>query len=382
MQRAYAHAPIPSETPIVPSELRDQELEVRCSGTEEAVHGARGQLLSPGRALLRLACFIAIVVAFIFAANALISVGIRDIKTSSLGAWNQLMQGRVNADVIISGSSRAAYHYDPRVIESVTGRTAFNIGRAGTQTDVQLAVLKAYLEHNRKPKLIVHNLDAFSFVTSREIYDPVLYVPYLRDEAIYGPLRRIDPSMTKSRYIPLYGYVVEDMNFTWVEGLRALLGFSPKEDYFLGFSPRDIKWSDEFRKFKASKPHGVEFPVEAGGVEALEQLIEECRANEIPLVLVYSPEFSGMQEMTNNRAEIFAQFQNLASKYHVPLWDYSDWKSNGDRKLFYNSQHLNATGAELFSGDLANRLKGYFADRQGTAGRLGASEAEAHANRN
>ena len=92
-------------------------------------------------------------VSCIFTTNALITSGLKRVKTSSYGAWNQVMQGRVNADVIISGSSRAAYHYDPRAIESVTSRTAFNIGRAGTQTDVQLAVLKAYLEHNQKPAL-------------------------------------------------------------------------------------------------------------------------------------------------------------------------------------------------------------------------------------
>ena len=108
----------------------------------------------------------------------------------------------------------------------------------------------------------MHNLDAFTFVTSRQIYDPALYVPYLGDREIYGPLHRIDPNIAKSRYIPLYGYVVEDMNFTWVEGLKALFGVSPKQDYFQGFSPRDMKWTDDFNKFKADNPDGVGFAVE------------------------------------------------------------------------------------------------------------------------
>ena len=132
-----------------------------------------------------------------------------------LGAWNQVMQGRVNADIVISGSSRATYHYDPRVIESRTGQTTFNIGKVGSQTDVQVAVLKAYLEHNRKPSLIVHNLDAFSFVTTQEIFEPAQYVPYLGDQTLYESLRPFDPNLAKSRYLPLYGYIVEDMNFAW-----------------------------------------------------------------------------------------------------------------------------------------------------------------------
>jgi hypothetical protein len=156
---------------------------------------------------------------------------------------------------------------------------------------------------------------------------------------------------------------VEDMNFTWVTGLKALAGSSPKQDYFLGFSPRDEKWTDDFRNFKAGNPKGVSFAIEPAGIQALEQLIDVCQKNGISLVFVYSPEYRGMQEMTNNRAEIFAEFHTLASRHHVPLWDYSEWKYDGDQDCFYNSQHLNAKGAALFSDDVATRLKGYWAAR-------------------
>jgi hypothetical protein len=319
--------------------------------------------LAPLAALWRLVCFFGLVIALVFVMNALVGSGLRRIKTSSYGAWNRAMQGKVNADVIISGSSRAAYDYDPRVIEAVTGVSAFNLGRNGSQTDVQLAVLRAYLEHNRKPRLIVHSLDAFTFVTTREVYDPALYIPYLKDEQIYRPLRQINPNFFKSRYIPLYGYVVEDMNFSWVLGLGALLGWSPKENYFLGFSPQNRKWTGEFQKYQAANPEGVSFAVEPAGVQVLDQLIQLCQQNSIQLVFVYPPEYSEMEAMTNNREQIFAKFKELAARANVPIWDYSDWKYDGNRDLFYNSQHLNAGGAAIFSRDFADRLKSYFAEQ-------------------
>ena len=77
---------------------------------------------------------------------------------------------------------------------------------------MQVAVLRAYLEHNRKPDLVIHNLDAFTFETTREVYASAQYTPYLYDEELYRPLLKIDPNTWKSRYVPLYGYVVEDMN--------------------------------------------------------------------------------------------------------------------------------------------------------------------------
>jgi hypothetical protein len=327
-----------------------------------------------GVALGRLTCFFGIIVILAFVSNALITAGLRRVKTSSYGAWNQMMQGKVNADVLISGSSRAEYHYDPRTIEATTGLSAFNLGRNGSQTDVEFAVLKTYLEHNRKPRLIVHNLDAFTFVSSRDVYDPALYVPYLRDPELYPTLRQINHDFVKSRYVPLYGYVVQDINFSWVMGFKALLGWSPPQDHFLGFSPRAKQWTDDFQNFRTNNPNGVNFAIERRGVEVLEQLIQLCKANGIKLVFVYSPEYSEMQSLETNRGHIFGEFQRLATRYGVPIWDYSKWKYAGDTAYFYNSQHLNERGAAVFSADLASRLQQYLMVQPGLANGLEAAD--------
>lgn len=318
-------------------------------------------MLEPWKAVRRIACFFGLVVLLIFVMNAMITSGLRRLKTSAFGASNQIMDGKVNAQIVISGSSRALAHYDPRTIEAITGRTAFNLGRNGAQTDMQVAFLKAYLAHNQKPEIVVHNLDAFTFVTTREVFDPVEYTPYLYDRDLYSALGKINPKIWKSRYLPLYGYVVEDMNFTWVLGLKGFFGWSPPEDYFLGFNPRSKKWTDDFQNMKANNPHGVSFGIEPEGIRVVEDLIRVCRQNGIQLILVYSPEYAEMQSLTKNRAEVFGLFHELADHSSVPLWDYSDWKYAGNQELFQNSQHLNAAGAGIFSADLANRLKAYLA---------------------
>jgi len=338
-----------------------------------APHAAEASRLPLRAALLRLTCFFALIAVLAWSANEIIGIGLRRLTTTHYGSWNAVMQGKVNADIVISGSSRAAYHYDPRIIEGVTGHSAFNLGRNGSQTDVQLAVLNAYLEHNRRPLLVIHNLDAFSFVPTSEIYDPALYVPYLNDPELYSSLTAIDPGLKKSRYIPLYGYVVEDMNFSWMLGVRSLLGVPPSERSFGGFTPQNRTWTDDFESYRKMHPDGVSFPVEHSGVDDFTQLIRTCEKNHIHLIFVYSPEYSEMQEMTTNRREIFAEFQKLSTTYQVPLWDFSSWKYDANRAYFYNSQHLNATGAELFSNDLAVRLSIWFAHQQQGTPEPGAS---------
>jgi hypothetical protein len=309
----------------------------------------------------RIACFFAVIIVLAFGLHLMITSGIRRIRTGQYGVSNRMMQGKINAQVIITGSSRAVSHFDPRIIEAQTGRSAFNLGRNGSQTDMQLAVLKAYLEHNRKPEVVIHNLDAFSFVDTREVYAPAQYVPYLYDQELYQPLRKINRNTWKSRYLPLYGYVVDDMTFSWMLGVRALVGWSPPEDFFLGFNPRSRKWTDEFQRFKSGNTEGVRWPVDPDGMQSMEDLIRLCQQRGIQLIFVYSPEYAEMQKLTTNRAEVFDRFRELATRYHVPLWDYSDWRYAADTQYFQNSQHLNADGAAIFSSDLAGRLKTYFA---------------------
>jgi hypothetical protein len=195
------------------------------------------------KGVVRIAAFFGLVLALIVAIHFMIETGFGRIRTSDFGVSNRIVGGRINTEIVISGSSRALVHYDPRIVHQITGNSAYNIGRNGSQTDIQLALLKTYLAHNRKPRLVVHNLDLFSFVTSHQIYDPAQYIPYLYEDPIYSDVKRVYPNAWKWKYIPLYGYVVEDMRFTWVTGLKGFFNVQPPEDHFDGFVPRRQSWT-------------------------------------------------------------------------------------------------------------------------------------------
>lgn len=291
-----------------------------------------------------------------FGTNLLIDSGLRRIPTSDFGVMNRIVAGEINADILVSGSSRALTHYDTRTIERVTGQSAFNIGLNGSQTDMQLAVLKTYLKHNRRPRLVIHNLDPSAFAVSHEIYDPAQYMPYLGEETLYGTLRRLNPKAWRWKYLPLYGYTVEDMRFTWMTGLRAWMGSYPAEDRHLGFQPRATAWTGDFAKFKAANPSGVEFPLDAQGMRDLEEIAALCQREKIPLIFVFSPEYHEMQAMGRNRRELFLRFSEICTRHQATLWDYSDSPLCLRQEFFYNSQHLNAEGASRFSQDLSRRL--------------------------
>jgi hypothetical protein len=307
----------------------------------------------------RIVTFFCLVVALAYGLDAIISHGLRQIGTSKFGSLNKIVSGKVNADIIVNGSSRALNHYDPRIISDLTGMSAYNLGMNGVQIDVQMAVLQTYLKHNTKPKLVVQNIDAFIFEATEQgqIYDPGLYMPYLADAQLYEPLRRIDPAVWKWKHMPLYGYAVEDMRFTWISGLLGCLGYSGREDYFLGFNPRYTEWTEDFERFKASIGDGKSYRIERRAIEAFTSIIETCRAQNIPLIFVYSPEYYEMQGLVRNRNAIFGTIQQFCAKFQILFWDYSESALCQQRDYFYNSQHLNARGAEQFSRELSLQLR-------------------------
>lgn len=312
--------------------------------------------ISTRNGVLRLLLFFGIVAGLICLTDFAITLGLRKIETSGFGVTNRMVRGEINAEIVISGSSRAQTHYDPRIIQRETGLKTYNLGRNGSQTDLQLAVLKTYLQHNTKPRLIIHNLDSFAFVTTREIYDPAQYFPYLNEVPIFESIKTVYADAWKWKF-PLYAYMAKDMRFTWIAGLRRLIGINPPETHIAGFTPRYTDWTGDFESYRQQNPNGVSFAIESRGVDQITQLVELCREKNIPLLLVYSPVYAEMQSMERNRKEIFELFQSISQNSTTAFWDFSTSTICQNRHFFYNSQHLNAVGAEAFSRELSKQLR-------------------------
>lgn len=309
--------------------------------------------------------FFAVTAVVLAAVDELVDRGLRRIPTGKYGSLNRILSGQVNADIVVNGSSRAAFHYDPRLLKEHTGLSAYNIGLIGARIDVQLGMLKAYLTHNTKPRVVIQNLETsiFTLTGKGEINDPGLFAPYLRDEELYRALVRADPVVWKWRHVPLYVYAVEDMRFVWARGLAGWLGRHGPETMYDGFNPNFERWGVDFFAFRAYARTGLLHSIDPGAVAVLEELIRVCRERGIELILVLSPEYHEAQALVRNRAEIFAEFNRLCAQYQVPFWDYNQSPFARQQDNFYSSQHLNADGATLFSADLARRLKAHLAGR-------------------
>jgi hypothetical protein len=99
-------------------------------------------------------------VALAFAGDRLLSIGAASIVKASQFRLSRIYRGDVDADIVIIGNSRAVHSvFAPRLAEVTCNRT-FNAGYNGLSALSMSAMLKDYLERNRKPKFALIEISA------------------------------------------------------------------------------------------------------------------------------------------------------------------------------------------------------------------------------
>jgi hypothetical protein len=298
-----------------------------------------------------------------------LDLGMRRIRYGTFGAFNRVARGQVNAEIVVAGSSRAHVHYDPEVIQAATSMTTFNLGREGAQTIVHAAILRHYLAHNRKPRLIIENADLHSLGYSYELYEPAQYMPYLHDPALYSLAKRI-PVLQKAYYLPVYGYVIDDVEFLHYLGLRALFGIQPPEIYRNGYFAKDANYSGAFLRAMLRNRKSLTYSSEPRCVEEMGLLLDEAKTRGIPCILVFSPVYREHLTLVDNLPEVMANLADVARRHGALFWDFSDLSPiSGSSEYFADSSHMNRQGATLFSKILGQRLAAWFGVGELSSGR-------------
>ena len=152
-------------------------------------------------------------------------------------------------------------------------------------------------------------------------------------------------------YIPLIRYY--GMGKAKKEALSlALLNKEKKPFRNFGYNSSDISWNDDLENAKAKNEfYKIEF--NNSTINLLKQFLSECQNKKISIVFVYVPEYIEGQKYIQNHKELISLYKEIASDYNIPFFNYSKDSLSFKKKYFYNSLHLNKTGAELFSKKLA-----------------------------
>jgi len=292
----------------------------------------------------------------VFLLQTAILFAIRSITVGDFGVLNRINKGQINAEVLISGSSRALKAVNPQVITERTGLSCYSISSDGSDLGVQIPKLKWYLNRNQKPKYLIQDLSQFGGGISGIIYEPYKYLAYFKDDSLYSGLLKIDRKIWQHKYIYPTNLIYFNFDF-YIKLMQELYHSVKKTDFLInGFYPDNSAWSGNMELFKEEYPNGLSSALTDEYREYMLELIRICMAHNITLIITVLPNFISPNDVNSNGVNVIDYYQSFEDENKVFLFDYSDGPVSKDQSNFYNFTHLNMTGAMKLSEYLANDL--------------------------
>jgi hypothetical protein len=247
-----------------------------------------------------------------------------------------------NQDLLIFGSSRAEYHYIPAIISDETGMTTYNVGREGSGIYFHYAVLLATLERY-KPKVVILDLDYRDFYFRSSNFGPDI----LKEVApFYGKINsEFDSLLIRKNYDKifyqsnLYKYNKKVFNI-----ISGNLRNGKKHN---GYTPLD--------GFLLEIPHESseeEFIVGDDLLKVTKDFIEKAKKNNIKIILILSPSFKELP------LDFYKYANSLPLKFKINVINhFKDTTFLNHPKYFHDADHLNNSGAKLYSKQVAKEIK-------------------------
>ena len=309
------------------------------------------------RFILKFLFFCLLPLPFLYGLQMIIDSGLRKSDYPLYSEWNDIYGGKINADLIVMGSSRAWVQISPTVLDDELKINTYNLGINAWTFPMQNARFQIYLKHNRKPKYVVHSLDLQMFSRREDLFSYQQFLPYLYDPDIRVATKNYKGEFGATQYyFPMFKYNGNlDVAAAGFFSYFNLVGY--RRTNTKGYEGQQLAWDTSFEAFKKRFSGGYAYPFDEKVAEEFTNYLEYCRENRIKVVLVFSPEYAELHSLITNRNEIINLFQRYSKQFDIPFLDYSNHPICFNKSYFYNSEHLNKEGSETFSKVLAQDLQ-------------------------
>ena len=281
-----------------------------------------------------------------------ISSGLRKSNMRMYSTWNDIYASNIKSDVVIIGSSETLYGYNTYILDSLLHCNSYNIGINGHAILYQLLRYNTYRRYCPKPKAVIVNMtffDSFGYFTSP--FEREQFFPYILDDSLMDEIEEDKTFDFCDRYLPCwryYGYkqVIED-------GVCAFFDKeSMDEGMYKGFRSNDYEWTPLI--FHDDSIYQA--PLENDLISMFCDFIKQNKNDGVQVVLVSFPEYHPLREKYSNVLQVESLIDSIAQADQIPWLDYGQVDCCFDSTLYYDPNHLNTKGVELFTVRLCHDI--------------------------
>ncbi len=312
--------------------------------------------------ILKLMVFGGIIAAVLWTLDAIVTKGLKKSYMPLFCNMTKINNGEINADIIINGSSKALVQINPFIIDSVTKLSTYNLALDGTPFIPQKTQYDLYKRYNNRPKVIIQVVSAGTLRNIDSGFkDAIKFAPYMANQDVSKMLKSTSHFNILDEHIPMLKYLGRKVEiFSGIFSFFNVKLFS--SDNNKGYSPRDREWTDSFNRFKKTG-QTIKSRKDPLACQIFEDYLIESKNENVKMVLVYPPVYLESISFYNEYEVMISYYKNIAKKHNVLFLDYSQFHEISPyTKYFYNSQHLNKKGADLFSKRLSADIKNFIQD--------------------
>lgn len=305
--------------------------------------------------VFRIGLFWGLFAGIALAADVLVTTGLQEKLDGPFGTWRDIYQGRVDSDLVVVGSSRAMAHVSPEILSERLELSVYNLGFNGYHFPMQEVRFDEFMRYNRKPKIVVLTLDTTNLHDRKTAFQYEQFLPYFRHKTLVEAVSRYEGYRMLDRWLPMYRY--RGRGSLVLQGVYLAIGLATSEsDRYRGYRGREVEWDGSFDEFAKHNRNGYQIDCDPKVEQRLAQFVAQRKLEGTTTIMVFTPEYKTGQAFCLNRNRVVESLRSIATSNDTPFLDYSDHPICKDRRLFYNSQHLNRSGAERFSKILAERI--------------------------
>lgn len=269
--------------------------------------------------------------------------------------WNDIFESKINADLIIQGSSRAYNHVSPKHLDSTFKINSYNLGINGYEFLMQYYRFLIYLKYNTKPKYIIQTTDYRTLNKRKDLYMHEQFIPYLNNELIREAVIEYEGLDYRDFYIPMYKYIFNKSLITDIFNIKRDSVISNGK--YKGFVALNKHWDSTFMNYKKANINGYYSEIDPLTLKKFDIFVKYCSENGIKLIFLNSPVYYESKQLLRNSDMIDSIYLSYSRKYAIPYLNYSNDSICLDTANFCNSQHLNSHGVSIFNPILSRDLK-------------------------
>lgn len=294
----------------------------------------------------RFVCKVVLFLVGLFVIDFILGLGARYLISHAKGGdtgLNNYICHQMREDCLVFGSSRGMHHYDPHVIEDSLKLSCWNCAKDGNGI-IMMYGRYTMISARYTPKILIYDVQASYDLVPWDNHQFLGGLRYDYDEpSIDSIFWSVDKTERYKMLLNGYRY-----NSKWLQLISDNVHPLLSDDK--GYRPVDKKMVYKPKRGEAKRES---YHYDSLKLFYMEKLIKSCQAKGTKLIFAISPQFGMFDD------EVYEPLKELCAKYRVPLVNhYCDKEFVTMSDYFYDSSHMNRTGATKYTKKVVGEIRG------------------------